>query len=329
MTPATGRQPDTLASIYEPIQSEMAQVEWLIEEKLATADALLEPVIAAAQRYRGKRLRPALVLLTARSHGRVTDQHIAAAAAVELLHNASLMHDDVIDAAEMRRQCASMNRTWGDEITIVVGDFFFAAFLEALGEVRQPAASAAIARCVRELCTGELTQLVRRGQVDVSESEYLAIAEHKTAALLAAACEAAAHISAAPAAPHAAFGRKLGVAFQIIDDCLDFAGSEHAAGKSLGSDLFTVKLTLPAIYLLEAVPPALRRETVELLTTAATPYDRRRVADLMNEFGTLATARATAHRIITEAKCALDPLPQGTCKDALITLADYVLDRSG
>jgi len=317
-----------LPLIFQPIESEMAEVENLINRKLSAADVAIRPIICNIMACRGKRLRPALLLLSAGCYGPIAAQHIGAAAAIELLHNATLMHDDVIDDAIYRRDAVSVNKACGVDAAVLTGDFLFAVFAELLAETQHPAARRVLAAAVCRMCAGELAQMSRRGSMDVSEDDYLSIAEGKTASLIAAACETGAVLSGSPvAAAHAEFGRNLGTAFQIIDDCLDLTGSECAAGKTLGSDLFKRRLTLPGIHLIAHAPSPCKTEAIRLLSASTTMADRDSVAALMAEHGSLDYALAHARRLVASAKAAIEMVQPGPCKAALLTLADYILKR--
>src|SRR5581483_403973 len=212
----------------------------------------IAPLLAHVRNYRGKRLRPALLLLTARACGRVTAAHHTLAAVVEMIHTATLVHDDVLDEAAVRRHLDTVNARWNNQSSILLGDFLFShAFY--LASTVGVFACRQIGRATNTVCEGELRQVTSQGDLALAERDYLSIIEAKTAELCACCCTLGAHYSRAETGVVKAmgrYGRYLGIAFQIIDDVMDLIGDEGLAGKSLGSDLEQQKLTLPLIRLL-------------------------------------------------------------------------------
>src|SRR5262249_25288331 len=205
------------------------------------------------QHYRGKRLRPALLLLTARACGRVTPAHHTLAAVAEMIHTATLVHDDVLDDAALRRHVQTVNAGWGNQTSILLGDYLFTHAFHLSSTIGDARACELIGEATNRVCEGELHQVCERGNLDLTEAEYLDIIDGKTAELTSCCCRLGALYSGATTGvveQLSRYGRWLGVAFQIADDLLDLVGEERTTGKSLGTDLDQQKLTLPLIYLL-------------------------------------------------------------------------------
>src|SRR5262245_32160375 len=225
---------------YGPIMKDMEEVERILAGSLASPRPGVGRLVEHLRHYRGKRLRPALLLLTARACGRVTPAHHLLGAVVEMVHTATLVHDDVLDSATVRRHVPTVNASWGNQASILLGDYLFThAFhlSSTLGDVR---ACRLIGEATNRVCAGELHQVCQRGNLDLGEAEYLDIIDAKTAELTACCCRLGALYAGMPddgVEALARYGRHLGVAFQIADDLLDLVGEERAAGKSLGTDL--------------------------------------------------------------------------------------------
>ena len=228
-------------------------------------------------RLGGKRLRPALLLLAGQAVGRSRDEHIMLAAVVEMIHTATLVHDDVLDEAAIRRHVDTVNARWNNETSVLLGDFLFTHAFYLASTLDSTYACRTIGRATNIVCDGELRQTITSGDVNLSEDDYLAIVEAKTAELCACAASWAPTTPAAtkePIARLAAFGRNLGIAFQIADDLLDLEGNESATGKSLGTDLAKRKMTLPLIHARDMLGPRERKTFLSAL--AADPAGRPR-----------------------------------------------------
>src|SRR5262249_54167203 len=252
-----------------PIAADLEEVERVLERTVATARPGVGRLVEHLRHYRGKRLRPALLLLTARACGRVTPAHHLLGAVVEMVHTATLVHDDVLDSATVRRHVPTVNAGWGNQTSILLGDYLFTKAFHlssTLGDVR---ACQIIGEATNRVCEGELHQICERGNFALSEAEYLEIIDAKTAELTACCCRLGALFAGASSAvveASARYGRYLGMAFQIADDLLDLQGEETLAGKSLGTDLEQQKLTLPLIHLLGQTPVKLASRIRHLLS---------------------------------------------------------------
>src|SRR5260221_5191247 len=217
-----------------------------------------DPAITSYAEYaltgQGKQLRPALVALTANALGKASDSHVTVAVIIEMVHLATLVHDDVMDEAEIRRGRLTLGANWGNEIAVLFGDCLFAQALKLDASFPTPEICRAVAMATNTVCSGEILQTRQRRNFQFTQAEYFRVLEMKTAELFALSCDLGACLAGAPPAQRAVlrqFGTALGTAYQVFDDCLDLFGTEAAAGKSLGTDLAKGKLTLPVLLLWE------------------------------------------------------------------------------
>jgi octaprenyl-diphosphate synthase len=233
------------------ISPELASVEDLLNETLAKYDSLFHDQIEHLKHYRGKRLRPTLVFLVGHAAGKVTQDHVTLATVIELIHSATLIHDDVLDSASVRRHVATVNARWGNSITIMFGDLLFSEAFRLASTIGDAHICEKIGEATTKTCAGEMKQLIERGNDQLSTADYLAILEGKTGALLGMSCELSAYLSGWEKTKTDLLyrlGADLGIAFQITDDLLDLIGDESIAGKTLGTDLLEEKWTLPVLH---------------------------------------------------------------------------------
>jgi octaprenyl-diphosphate synthase len=327
------REQDALARhwkrLYAPVASEMAAAEAPLRDELSSDDPFVDSLVKHAFRLGGKRLRPALLLLSARATGELRRDHVVLAAAVEMIHTATLVHDDVLDEASLRRHRETINARSDNEASVLVGDFLFTHAFYLASSLETTYACQTIGRATNVVCAGELRQVHSRGNFELSQREYLSIIEAKTAELCACCCRLGSHYAGAAAPVVEAldcFGRNLGISFQIADDLLDLVGDETAMGKSLGTDLEKQKLTLPVIRLLEESMPAQRAEIIELLSSK-NRADRSQVGVWLEQSGALAYAREQARWYADAASAQLRDLPDGRARDSLAALAELVVSR--
>src|SRR4051794_27975515 len=318
-----------LASAYAPIAAELAEAERVFRDELSSRFPYVQDLVGHCSDFRGKRLRPALVLLTGRACGGTTAAHPVLAAVVEMIHTATLVHDDVLDEADVRRHAATVNAEWGNETAVLLGDFLFTHAFHLAASLESTLACRWIGRATNLVCEGEMMQVRNRGNVDLTEAEYLEIVRGKTAELTAVSCRLGAHYAGAPADTVDAlegYGRDLGVAFQIADDVLDIWGDERKTGKSLGTDLEKQKLTLPLIRLLAVAPPATAAR-VRALLAEARPEARRALRPDLEDSGALAYAWDHARDAAARALAALDVLEDSHARSILRSLTHYVVRR--
>ncbi|WP_165243712.1 polyprenyl synthetase family protein [Paludisphaera soli] len=334
MTRPSGLQAEesrrTLGRLFAPIQAEMADAERIFQDELGSRFPFVQALVEHCGDYQGKRLRPALVLLTAGACGRTTPAHPVLAAVVEMVHTATLVHDDVLDESMVRRHAATVNAEWGNETAVMLGDHLFAHAYHLAASLDSTLACRWVGQAAIEVCEGEMQQLHHRGNLDLDEPSYFEIIAGKTAALTSVSCRLGAHYAGTEEAvvdSLEAYGRHIGMAFQIADDVLDIWGDERATGKSLGTDLEKQKLTLPLIRLLEiGAPDAV--EVARRLLSEARADSRRRLQPLLEESGALDYAWAKARWHIDAALGALEVVGPSAYKDVLVAMAEYVVRRS-
>lgn len=325
-TPLSARP---LGGPFALIAADLEEVERILERKLASRRSCVAQLVDHLQHYRGKRLRPALLLLTAQACGRISPAHHVLGAVVEMVHTATLVHDDVLDAAAVRRHHDTVNARWGNQTSILLGDYLFtqAFHLAATVDAR---ACEIIGAATNRVCEGELQQNVDRGNLALSEEAYLDMIDGKTAELTSCCCRLGAIYSGTTvevADGLARYGRWLGLAFQIADDLLDLVGDEPVAGKSLGTDLEQQKLTLPLIRLLEDGPAETVSRVRQLLRTPGN-HKRETLQPILQDTGALNYARTRAEDFADRARAELDCLPPSEGRDVLHGLADRVVHRN-
>jgi octaprenyl-diphosphate synthase len=316
------------ASLFAPLAPDLEAVERVLADALASRRSHVARLTAHLSHYRGKRLRPVLLLLTARACGEVTTVHHTLAAVVEMIHTATLVHDDVLDGAAVRRHVATVNAEWGNQTSILLGDYLFTKAFHLTSTI-DARACRLIGEATNRVCEGELLQVSERGNLSLSEEQYLEIIDGKTAELTACCCRLGAVYSGATAAVVerlAAYGRCLGMAFQIADDLLDLVGEERMTGKSLGTDLEQQKLTLPLIRLLAQ---ARGEQATRLRQILASPgnHKRQALAPYLAEDDALAYARRRAEEFAARARAELDCLSPSPYRSILLALTDRVVHR--
>jgi octaprenyl-diphosphate synthase len=315
--------------LYAPVRAEMEQVDRLLREELRNADPFIGELVQHGFRIGGKRLRPALVLLTGKAVGRMCPDHLVMASVVEMIHTATLVHDDVLDAAEMRRHEDTINARYSNESSVLLGDFLFTHSFYLASTLETTYACRTIGRATNIVCEGELRQVHHRGDFDLTEDAYLQIIEAKTAELTSCCCRLGAHYAGATVDQESRlsnYGRHLGVAFQIIDDLLDMTGDETLTGKSLGTDLAQCKMTLPLIHILELASPEERAELHGLLNEPG-ENTRGALQPWLDRFDALGYARQKARRHATAAREQLAELEENPATEVLLNLTDFVLSR--
>ncbi len=324
-------QATTLKNLYEPIQGEIDRVEEALHKELLHQNPFVALLLKHSTKFHGKRVRPALLLHCAHILGEVREVHISLGSVVEMLHNATLVHDDVLDEALLRRQVRTLNAVWGNEASILFGDYLFAKAYTLCARLHNRDANLILAGTVEEMCVGELSQISTKFNFDMTEEQYLQVIRHKTASLFATACRLGSVGNGAdPSAVEAlaAYGNAFGTAFQIIDDCLDLSGSEQEMGKSLGSDLEKGKLTLPVLKLLRDLPSRDRKDLQDLLAARGNEAEKREtVLRMIRERDLLAWSLRRAAEYIDEAKASLRQFRDSVHIESLQSLADFALER--
>ncbi|MHC4959658.1 MAG: polyprenyl synthetase family protein [Planctomycetota bacterium] len=325
----TARTVPVLQALFAPISSDLEYVEAEIGRMLATDAEPLQRLIGHVSRFSGKRLRPALTLMAGRICGVLNKDHFSVGAIVELIHTATLVHDDILDESAMRRRVETVNHRIGNETAVLLGDYIFSTAFKEAAALEDPFASRYLAEIVGVVCRGEILQVHHRNDFDLSESTYFRIIEDKTASLYAAALRCGAVLSGASAEQAEAlrdFGLKIGCAFQIVDDILDITGEESAVGKSLGTDIDKSKMTLPLLRLRDRASES-DRDRLRAIVLAHDEEQRNGLDELLEEYGAVESARATAHELVAQARARLEELPECVERDLLWRAAEFVLAR--
>ena len=319
----------TLAAVTDCIAPQLADVDALFKQELASEIACVNHLVKHVSRFRGKMLRPMLVLLSGRACGELNDAHVAIATVVEMVHMATLVHDDVLDEAELRRKGATINHLRGNEAAVLLGDYLISHSYHLCSSLQSQFASRTIARTTNQVCEGELLQIDNRNNLELSEEAYLQIITRKTASLCATCCLLGATFSGATPQQTAAlemYGLSLGIAFQIQDDILDIVGDPGTVGKTLGIDLDKQKMTLPVIHFLKHAPPEHRALLRSLL--ASKEGDKlERIRNLILPSRSIDHARDRAKQLVDEARAALKVLPDTDARRVLDTIAEFVVTR--
>jgi len=322
-----------LEGVYQPIVDDLKAVEDFLRSSisksknrsvLAMSNFLLESD--------GKRIRPALVILSERAasqggkHTCDDRELIEIATAVELIHMASLIHDDVLDKATIRHSRPSINTQYGDDISIVLGDYIYSKAFQLIGNCRNPDIFVCISEAIYLMCEGELIHVASRGNLDLSKNSYIVIAKKKTASFFAACCQAGTIIGNHGRVVQRAlkeFGLNFGVAFQIIDDCKDFLCEESELGKRPGQDIITGDITLPLLTLLEVVGRAERKELRNILCSEANNDNLTRLRTMLVNSNALFKIHEVVKSYLSTAKKHLDTLAESVFKESLNQLIDY------
>ena len=313
---------ESLKKAFEPINSELYAVEQRIRAEAKAFNPAVEGYVAYAIESSGKRLRPALALLAGGSTGRISPLHLDLAVIVELIHAATLVHDDIIDGADKRRGQPSVNAKWGNTLSVLLGDCLFAHALKLASGFPSSEVMRRIATAASDVCSGEIIQTQRRFDMNLSVADYYQIIGMKTGALFALATELGAFLNEVPPALIAsmrAMGMKLGTAYQIYDDVIDIAGDEAKVGKTLGSDLRRGKLTLPMLYLLQGASVSEREKLCDTIVNGS-DEELDTISELAKQGGAVKSAIATGRRMIEEAQADLNTAPENRYREALSQL---------
>jgi octaprenyl-diphosphate synthase len=332
------------------VDAHLRRVEAAFESALKSDLPPVQRLVDHLESYRGKMLRPALVILcgmaarasdsaASDSDDAVTPAHITIAAVCEMIHMATLVHDDVLDEADIRRKGATVNRLRGNEAAVILGDYLFSCAYRLCSTLDSQAAALLIGETGMTLCAGELLQLHHRENLSIDEPTYFEIVKRKTGSLIATACKLGAlqsRVARRPGADSAdssdsdrfyQMGLKLGIAFQIQDDLLDLTGNQAVVGKPLRKDIELGKLTLPVIHHLATARPDRRVATLQLLEDF-TPIAARSLTNALETTGSIAHARAVAEQLVEDAKALLTPLADSHAKRTLLVMADQVVTRA-
>ena len=319
----------SISTIRTLAADDMQAVDACIRERLSSPVVLINQLSEYIIRSGGKRLRPLLAVLAARACGYRGEKHITLAAVVEFIHTATLLHDDVVDASELRRGQETANHLFGNEAAVLVGDFLYSRAFEMMVDIGSMRVMEILAHATNVIAEGEVMQLMNCHDPDVDEARYMEVIRSKTAKLFEAACQLGAVVTQRPEADERAlahYGMHLGTAFQLIDDVLDYSASSDTTGKRMGDDLAEGKPTLPLIYAMQKGQPdeqALIRSSIE--SGGREQVDA--VLAVIQRTGALDHARIQAQQEVERAIAAIECLPPSPHRDALTELARFAVER--
>lgn len=321
----------TLNQIYAPIQADLEAFRSALAHELESKDELIGNIHRHLLKMTGKFLRPALALLTSKIGQRSNDDVVRLAVAIELIHTATLVHDDIIDDSALRRNQPTVYNKWGREISIVAGDYLYAKAFLLLAGLKDLWINRAFAACAHVMCEGEMKQIEKRSNYLMDEEEYLKIIHQKTAALFQAACVGGAYFAGAPKdviEKLGQYGYGLGMAFQIMDDCLDLIGDAENVGKTMGLDVAKSDVSLPMLYLFQALSERDRQQLLSEVRNGAKSNELfEKIKMTAVGTGSVEKAMAKARRFVDESLECLNVLDAGVHKDSLAQLAAHCVER--
>jgi octaprenyl-diphosphate synthase len=317
--------------IVEHVEPFLQSVNQCLIRQAREFDPQVVPYAEHALNGSGKHMRPTLVALAASSTGKISDAHVTAAVIIEMVHLATLVHDDVMDEAEIRRGKLTLAANWGNEIAVLFGDCLFAQALKLAASFPTPEVCRAVAMATNTVCTGEILQTQNRRNFELSRKDYFRVIEMKTAELFTLSCDLAAFLGNAKPEQRAAlreFGAAFGRAYQVYDDCVDLFGSESAAGKSLGTDLAKGKLTWPVLLAWERANGG-DRVHLESLIQEWQPKNLGGVNELLVKYETFGPSLDVIAKYLEQARGALRVLPETDGRAGLFKLADFLAQQTG
>jgi octaprenyl-diphosphate synthase len=320
----------SLPDLYAPIRDDLSAAQRIFDDEIQSDLPFVNDMCATVRSYRGKMLRPALLLLSGRATGRLHDHHHIVAAVVEMVHMATLVHDDVLDGAEHRRKKPTIAATEGNTVAVLLGDYLISHAFHLCSSLPHSYASRRIGAITNIVCEGELMQNRRCGDLGLSERDYLEIVKRKTAVLTAVSCELGTHLAGADSRVVNSmydFGEQAGIAFQIMDDVLDLIGDAGVIGKTLGRDLAQGKLTLPFIHAFKHADSPTRSLLADALR-GATVSKPSEIAETLQAFGSIDYAVSAAKNHLQTALARLESLPAGDAKESLVCLAEFIIGRA-
>lgn len=322
---------NSMADVWEAYRAELDGVEHQVRQNLDSSVTLVNTVAAHILSSGGKRVRPLLLLLSARLCGYTGREHYQLGSLVEFIHTATLLHDDVVDEADIRRGRRTARKVWGNQISILVGDYLYSKAMAQIVEFRSHGMNEVLAEACTKMAEGEVLQLYYNGNPSMPESDYIKIVEHKTAGLIAAACRMGAILADASEERQSAlfrFGQYLGIAFQVADDTLDYNADGERLGKTLGQDLRQGKATLPLLHLLDHCSEQDRSMIKDRMETRTlSREDLERILGLMQDAGSLAYAMERAKTYVAAAQHELEAFEDSSARRALAVAADYMITR--
>lgn len=317
--------------LLEPIKEDLRALDRQLERSLISEVPIIKMMATHLNMMKGKRVRPSLLLLICKAHNKVTPNAVKAAVSIELLHTATLVHDDVIDDSDLRRGLETLNAVWGDNSSVLMGDFIFGRGFTTLLDTGVARLTPIFALAIDRMSQGELLQVDRRQQQATTEEQYFAVIREKTSSLFGAAAEMGGVLCGADdttAERYRQMGESIGTAFQITDDLLDYQGVEDVTGKPTGGeDLREGKITLPIIYTQRMAEGSDRERLQMLLSDADVDRNWPEILEYVERYGGLEYAQEAARAQVETARGHLDLLPDSEARDAITQLLEFILDR--
>jgi octaprenyl-diphosphate synthase len=322
------------ASIKEcvgPVEADLEEFDGRLSDYLRGDSPLISSIARHLLRTRGKQIRPAFVFLSSRAANAFNEHSVSASLAIELIHTATLLHDDVVDESDLRRGQETVNAQWTNLISVLMGDYLFAKAFRILVETNSIELMGAVSSATERVSVGELRQIEETGNYSLSEDEYLSIIADKTASLFSVSCETGSILESRGARERqrfATFGEKVGTAFQIADDLLDFVGDSEVTGKQPGNDVMTGKVTLPLIYSLRKVGQSSRKEIMKYLRDDGHEASFEKVHVFVTETGGIDYAYRRADRLSNQGLEAISRMEDSVYYESLASLVDYATRRA-
>lgn len=322
--------PQNLKEISLPVQDELKEFQSIFRKAMKSDVQLVDIIARYILKQKGKKIRPMLVLLSAMAGGGINERSYRGAVLVELLHTATLVHDDVVDNSSKRRGFPSINAVWKNKAAVLMGDYLLSRGLLTAVEGKDYDFLEIVTNTVKRMSEGELLQIKKTRKLDIDEETYYRIISDKTASLIETCCRIGAVSTTTDEAKHIAmgeYGKNLGIAFQIRDDILDYEGSSKLFGKPIGGDIKEKKITLPLIYSLNSVDNAKARKIRKLISGDGSNDKIKEVIEFVREQGGIEFADKAAHTFAEKAKQELSVFQESDAKQSLVSLVEYVVSR--
>jgi octaprenyl-diphosphate synthase len=319
-----------LSDIKSYLKLDLDKYKKTLTDVLASNVFLIDNITKYIVKHKGKGLRPLLVILSAKLLSTPNDKTYLVATIVELLHSATLIHDDVVDEAIVRRGFPSINAIWKNKISVLMGDYLLAKSLISATETGDIQIMSILADTAKRLSKGELLQIEKSRKLDITEAEYFKMISDKTAALISACCELGAMTVSDRVEDREmlkSFGENLGIAFQIKDDLLDYQGDQIILGKPVGADLKEKKITLPLILSFKKSPDKEKKQILRLIKKGITQNDIKRIYEFIKTYGGLESAREYVTSYAEKARQTLEPIQDGDAKECALSFVDFIINR--
>ncbi len=320
----------SLEDIIAPVTKQMQQVDQFIKNELHSDIALINTISHYIINSGGKRIRPVMLLLAAAACDNESKHNVALAAIIEFIHTATLLHDDVVDESELRRGQNTANDVWGNQASVLVGDFLYSRAFQQMVRVNSMKVMDVLADTTNMIAEGEVLQLMNSHDAQISIDDYYQTIHRKTAILFKAACQLGAVISDSNSDTEqalASYGLNMGIAFQVIDDVLDYSGDVENTGKNLGDDLGDGKMTLPLIRTMQQTSTEKQKFLSGVIESGANQQDIEQIINIVNSTDAIEYTRQQAYTYTSKAKSALDAIPESIYKQSMLDLTDFFIAR--